>query len=143
MALKSLLLDRFPAIGDFDADGRLEAIFVGFADGTRCYDTNSGTLEWKLNVAAGQDIRSAVSADLDGDGRDEAVFTLNRTLYCVGVGGDGKSGEVAWTVELPTQIGDPVIAEVPCEQSGEGQIERGKCLSILVSGRDGHICCVH
>jgi outer membrane protein assembly factor BamB len=123
----------FPAVGDFDGDGQMEAIFFGFADGTRCYDAKTGRIEWTLDLAANQNVPSAVSGDIDGDDRDEAIFVLDNTLYCVGSTEQGRSGTVEWNLELPTAASAPILADV--WQSGER-------LSVLVTGQDGFVYCI-
>ena len=123
----------YPAIGDFDGDGRHDLFFVGFADGSRCYDIETGKVKWSLPLAANQDVYSAVSADIDGDQRDEAIFTLANTIYCVGAEQHPtSSGIIKWQYELPAELGPPTIADV----SGDGS------LSILVCGSDGYAYCI-
>jgi len=124
----------FPAVGDFDADDQLEVIYFGFPDGTRCYDTATGNLEWSLALAAGQQISAAVSGDINGDGRDEAVIALGKTLICVGVDQAGDQGIVLWKLDLPTLLSSPILADIG--QSNESY------LSILVSGQDGCVYCI-
>ena len=125
----------FPAIGDFDGDGQIESILVGFENGTRCYDTATGKVEWTLPLGANQNVNSAVSADINGNGRDEAVFVLGRTLYAVGIVDGDQSGSVLWTLDIKTKVSSPVIANV----DGKGI---DGTLSILVMGADGYVYCV-
>jgi outer membrane protein assembly factor BamB len=109
----------------------LDLVFVGFEDGTRCYDAATGQLRWTLPLGANDNAGAAVSGDVDGDGRDEAVFVLQETLYCVGTGAD-RRGVVRWKLPFPTRLSTPVIADV----DGNG------LLSILVAGADGNVYCV-
>lgn len=125
----------FPAVGDFDGDGQIESILVGFENGTRCYDTATGKVEWTLPLGANQNVNSAVSADINGNGRDEAVFVLGRTLYAVGIVDGDQSGSVLWTLDIKTKVSSPVIANV----DGKGI---DGTLSILVMGADGYVYCV-
>jgi hypothetical protein len=126
-----------PALGDFDGDGQLEAIGIGYPDGVRCYDTASGKVKWSLPAPAPETPAGSASADVDGDGRDEALFVIGQSLFCLGVArdrgvGDRAVGEVRWRVDFPVPVGPPIPADV----EGEGQ------LSVLVVGVDGMVYCV-
>jgi outer membrane protein assembly factor BamB len=121
----------YPAIGDFQGDGKPAAVWVGFDDGARCYDAATGKVLWKINVGEGCTVNCSCG-DVNGDGRDEAVFVVGQTLCCAGWGGPGKSGPTLWTLPLPTQVSTPVIADV----AGRG------ALSILVTGTDGCVYCI-
>jgi len=134
-----------PAVGDFDGDGTTEAIFVGFRDGTRCYDTATGRVKWTLPLGAyaGDDAGIAAqrppvdgaSADLNSDGCDEALFVIGQQLYCLASNAAGTHGRVAWTFDLPCTTSSPVIADVnSAGASGE--------LSVLVMGADGYLYCI-
>ncbi|MES1228450.1 MAG: hypothetical protein ABUL72_07235, partial [Armatimonadota bacterium] len=91
-----------PSFGDFNGNGRSEILAVGYEDGTRCYDMATGKVKWRMpNPAKGFEefgqkndnpIKGSASADLDGDGRDEALITMNKTLYCLGASRNGQSG---------------------------------------------------
>jgi hypothetical protein len=123
-----------PAFGDFTGSDRKEAIGIGFEDGIRCYDAATGKVLWRLaNPAVGAPTETA-SADINGDGRDEVLFTADRTLYCAGtVLQDGKKqGALLWKYELPATVGPPVIADV----EGHG------VASILLVGADGWVYCI-
>ncbi|MGD9634358.1 MAG: FG-GAP repeat domain-containing protein, partial [Pirellulales bacterium] len=39
---------HLPSFGDFDGDGKIEMIGVGFDDGIRCYDLASGKINWRM-----------------------------------------------------------------------------------------------
>lgn len=125
--------NSLPACGDFDGDGQLEIIAFGYEDGVRCYDTAAGKVKWRMNPPAPGTPAGSASADVDSDGRDEALFVIDQTLYCIGTAGDPAGGELRWQVQLPVRAGPPVPADV----DGDGQ------LSILLLGENGVVYCVH
>jgi outer membrane protein assembly factor BamB len=127
----------FPAIGDFSGDQQTEAIFIGFDDGIRCYRVATGDLCWTLSLAANHSTDSAVSGDLDGDGRDEAVFATGNIVYCVGTDSTTGEGRIKWQLKMPTIISSPIIADVQSTGSQSGQH-----LSVLVCGQDGVLYCI-
>jgi outer membrane protein assembly factor BamB len=135
-----------PAIGDGDGDRKLELLGPGHSRGIgsreqefRCYDAATGQLKWVLPLPGscfGPNVQeypdsptTPASADIDGDGRDEAVFGIGKTLYAVGTTQSGKAGEIRWTLEFPGPVGPPSIADV----DGNGQAE------IVVVCADGHV----
>ena len=129
-------LDRspqsLPAVGDFDGDGRMEAIGIGYDDGIRCYDTAGGKVEWRMPAPVPGNAIGSASADLNSDGRDEAVFAIGSTLCGVGSAGPGAGGSLLWRIELPVPVGPPSLADL----DGRGKV------SILVMGGDRYVYCV-
>ena len=121
-----------PAIGDFTGHGRKDMVGLGFADGLRCYDAETGKILWRLPSPTDQTACELASADIDGDGRDEVLLTAATTLYCVGSSPDGTQGTVRWKLDLHTPLGPPMIADT----EGDGKA------SILVVGADGNVYCV-
>jgi hypothetical protein len=130
-----------PSFGDFDGDKRADMIGWGFEDGTRSYDMASGKLKWTIPNPQGADanitnpadeVRGTASADLDGDGRDEALVVAENTLYCLGTSKDGSKGEVRWKIKFPTTVGPPTVATL--DNSGT--------VSILVAAADGFVYCL-
>src|SRR5262249_55053608 len=69
------------------------------------------------------------SADIDGDGREEAVFGIGNKLYAVGARRGQQAGEIRWTLEFPAHIGPPSVADV----DGDGRAE------IVVVCGDSHV----
>jgi len=122
----------WPAFGDFNGDGRLEMIGIGYEDGMRCYETATGKVRWHMPSPVPGNPAGSASADIDSDGCDEALFVIGQTLFCIGTAGDGKSGSLRWKIDLPVNAGPPTIADV----NGSGK------LSILLVGSDGFIYCV-
>lgn len=123
-----------PAFGDFTGSGRSEVAGIGFEDGIRCYDAATGKILWRLaDPAEGVPCETA-SADINGDGQTELLFSAGQTLYCVGaVEQNGKkTGALLWKCEFSAQVGPPVVADM------EG---RGTA-SVLVVGADGWVYCV-
>lgn len=131
-----------PSFGDFDGDGKTDAIGVGYEDGIRCYDTESGKVKWHMPSPGesfgsfGQreenPVKGSASADLDGDGREEALVVLDKALYCVGSTKEGSAGEVRWKVDFPEQVGPPTVVT----------LDKGGSVSILVVSSDGFLYCV-
>ena len=131
-----------PSFGDFDGNKRMEVIGVGYEDGVRCYDMATGKVNWRLpNPTEGfggfgsrsnDPVRGTASADLDGDGRDEALYSIDNILFCVGSSADGTKGEIRWKVELPQVIGPPTVVSLDKEGT----------MSILVVGGDGYVYCI-
>jgi outer membrane protein assembly factor BamB len=123
---------QLPAVGDFDGDGAIEVIGIAYEDGIRCYNAASGEVKWRLAVPSTEVPSGVASADINGDGRDEAIFVIGKTIFCVGDTGSGTGGEYLWQVELPVPVGPPSIAIV----------DGDKRLSILLLGEDGYVYCV-
>lgn len=110
-------LDRGPAclpvFGRFTGMGTIEAIAVGFDDGVRGYEVESGSVAWPMPWPGGQAPNDSASADIDGDGRDEAIFTVGSSIYCIGSSGSvaGLQAEVRWRIDLPATLGPPAVAD--------------------------------
>ncbi|MCC6442867.1 MAG: hypothetical protein IT210_05345 [Armatimonadetes bacterium] len=120
----------WPAFGDFSGSGRVEAIGVGYEDGIRCYDTATGKPLWRMPSPIPGNPTGSASADIDSDGRDEALFTSGHTLYCFGT--RNRKGKILWQLDLPAPVGPPAIADT----EGRGEA------SILLSGGDGYVYCI-
>jgi len=132
---------HLPSFGDFDGDGKIEMIGVGFDDGIRCYDLASGKINWTMpsplegkgfGMHSENPVSGAVAADIDSDGRDEALITMQNTLHCLATSRTSSDGEIRWSKVFTTQIGPPTIAQL--EKQGEA--------IILVVGRDGIVYCL-
>lgn len=134
------------AIGDMDGDGKTELFGPGFRrnDDTNdqdfhCYDLETGSLEWKLPLSgscfganggsySGSPTGPA-SADIDGDGLVECIFTSANTIYAVGYDERAQGGEIRWKLDLPSTLGPVTLADT----HEDGQLE------ILVVCADGFI----
>ena len=77
-------------------------------------------------------VQGTASADLDGDGRDEALIVIDKTLFCLGAPRTGSAGELRWQVKFPAQIGPPTVVTLDKEGT----------VSILVVGSDGYVYCL-
>jgi len=76
------------AYGDGDGDGRLDLFFPGAWDDhhgrvLQCRSGVDGSLRWSLPLPD-EPTTLPVVADLNGDGRDECAFTIDKRLYLVG-----------------------------------------------------------
>ena len=122
----------YPAFGDIAGNGRTKVIATGFDDGMRCYDAATGRVDWSLNQPVAGNPAGSAAADLNGDGRDEAVFAVGKTLFCVGCPSAAGKGALLWSIVLPDNLGPPAIADA----DGSGHA------SILVGGTNGVLYCI-
>jgi len=122
----------WPVFGNFTGQGRLEAMGAGYPDGIRCYDAATGRVLWRLPMPAPGSVIGSASADLNGDGRDQAVFVIGQQLVCLGAGRTPAEGSVLWRLPLPAQTGPPSLAV----------LGRSESLSILLVGADGFVYAV-
>ena len=118
-------------LADVNADGRMELGFTGWehGQGLRCLDGATGEPRWEWPLPGNPTV-SVYSADIDGDGRDEFLFTVGRTLYSVGER-DGAP-VLMWQVDLPATPGDLALADV----DADGKLE------ILFIGSDSVLYCL-
>jgi len=128
-------------IGDIDGDGDLDLVSVGHCNGDdseiQAFEASTGDLRWTLDlnpVCSSWTVPThVVTVDLDGDGRDEALFTYANVLYAIGEGEDG-SGHLAWYATFAPNswealLGDLAIGDV----DGTGRPQ------ILVNTESGHL----
>jgi len=123
----------WPAFGNFSGRGHLEAVGAGYPDGIRCYDAATGQVLWRLPMPAPGSVIGSASGDLNGDGRDEAVFVIGQQLVCLGAGSTPAEGRVLWQLPLPAQTGPPSLAV----------LDKTSGLSIFLAGADGFVYAVH
>ncbi len=84
------------AVGDIDADGRLELIVGSYNDTLYCFDAEKGFVRWRY-FGGGTYIGSpATITDVDNDGECEIIFCSG---YYVGV--LNKKGELKWRYTTP------------------------------------------
>lgn len=110
-----------PAIGDFNGDGKLEGI-SNQKGKTTCYDMATGAIRWTSGDFIGTD---GVCCDINGDGRDEAIFGSGNNLLALNEI-DGKPNLV-WSLPLKANLGPAAIADV--DEDGKAEI--------VVMTRDG------
>ena len=128
-------------VGDIDGDGDLDLISVGHCNGAdneiQAFEASTGDLRWTLDLGAVCSSWTVpthvVTVDLDGDGRDEALFTYGNVLYAVGEDDDG-GGHLAWQVTFAPDswralLGDLAIADV----DGTGRPQ------VLVNTQSGYL----
>ncbi len=138
-----------PIVADFNDDGKPEVFFPStyvwglltlegngklalgapFRDGFRCYDAATGELKWRVPIPS-ERCRGTISAEVNGDGRDEFLLVAGSRLIAVGTK-DG-AGAIIWQVELPGSLGEPSFADVDGDGKGE----------VLVVCGDGNLYCL-
>ncbi|WP_426571691.1 FG-GAP-like repeat-containing protein [Aquihabitans sp. McL0605] len=106
-----------PAVGDIDDDGKLEVTFASDYGYVYAYEAN-GTRKWRAcNRTAGSCPTSTtkggtVIADVDGDGVQEVISTLERAVRVM----DGRNGavEATYTMSANSFPGgtSPAVAQV-------------------------------
>jgi hypothetical protein len=128
-------------VGDFDDDGDLDLLSVGHCNGgdseLQVFEASTGDLRWTMDLGAVCSSWTVpthvVTVDLDGDGRDEALFTYGNVLYAIGEDDDG-GGHLAWQATFAPDswralLGDLSIADV----DGTGRPH------VLVNTQSGHL----
>jgi outer membrane protein assembly factor BamB len=120
-------------VGNADGDGAMDLFVIANRDGKRefqCWDATTGKTNWTLPLPAGNTKPTdPATADIDGDGRDECIFTMGNTVYAVGAQEDGQSGKIEWTLSMPGNLSPVAIADV----KGDGVAQ------IVVSCADGTV----
>jgi len=95
-------------------------------------DAATGALKWRFPMPDESPTFPAV-ADIDGDGRDECVFTMGNIVYAVGAAKASPvlppAGRIHWKLDLPGTAGPAAIADA--EGNGVAQI--------IVACSDGHV----
>lgn len=127
----------YPGIGDLDGDGTLDLISPGDHPSSaghlcRCYDALSGKVRWSLPIERQGRIGSAVTMDLDGDQREECLYTVGNVLLAIGVKADGTRGEVLWEMTFPGDLGPLTLADM--EDHGTARI--------FALCADGYLYCI-
>ena len=118
-------------VGDVDGDGRLELGFTGWekGQGLHCVDAATGRQKWVWPLAGNPRVE-VYTADVDGDGRDEFLFAVDRILYAVNERNGGP--HLVWQADLPAPPGELALADV----DGDGRIK------ILFIGEDSVLYCL-
>lgn len=125
-----LNLYSLQGIGDLDGIGGLEIVSVGHDDpGKEIYavDAATGAERWTLAMPEFCELERfshVAMGDIDGDGRDEALFNDCNFLYAIGENNAGQ-GEILWRAKFldnryDADLGEVVIADV--DGSGRPQI---------------------
>ena len=118
--------------GDADGDGNVDLFLIADKKGKRefqCCKAVSGKPTWSLTLPPGPKPTDPATADIDGDGKDECIFTIGQTIYAIGATADGRSGKIQWTLVMPGHLSAVSIADV----EGDGLAQ------IVVSCADGAV----
>lgn len=127
---KSPSMDAAPELVDLDGDGELEILVQTEEVGLYALEPD-GTVLWHHCWAGGNS--APTSADVDGDGRPEAIFASDDGLLSVF---DGKTGNPQWTFDVGDHGVHPgSIIEAPTVADIDGQPP----LEVLFTARSAEI----
>jgi outer membrane protein assembly factor BamB len=139
----------YPAVGDLDGDGKLEFITVQKDGKLICYGADaiaqkcpmcpanealreanySGQIRWTFSLKA--PVSDFIAADLDGDGKVEALCGAgDGRLYALKE--DRGKCTILWSVDFGRVVGSPILADL----YGDGKAE------IIVPTEDGKLHCL-
>ena len=131
-------------IADLDGDGTLSLVNAGVGNNGQStlsvMRAGTGKTLWSIPLpGCGQFLSNqnwtgnaptpVTVGDINGDGRDEAVFACGTRIYVVGANPGNLSGRILWTLDLGTMLDTPVLADA----EGNGQLE------IVVVGSNGYV----
>ncbi len=130
-------------IADLDGDGTLSLVSAGAAgpNGSAVLNVNRGSTGqrlWSIPLPGCSPfllgtglspVTPVTVGDINGDGRDEAIFACNTTLYVAGADRGNQSGKILWSLDLGTSLDTPILADA----EGNGQLE------IIVVGSNGYV----
>src|SRR5262249_4474790 len=132
-------------VADLDGDGKLAILSAGAAGpgGQSLLNVqkgSSGELLWSIplpgcgHALANQSWTSdpptpVTTGDINGDGRDEALFACGQKIYVVGADRGNQAGRILWTLDLGTRLGTPILAD----PEGDGRLQ------IVVVGANGYV----
>ena len=125
-------INTMQGVGDLNGDSTIDLVSVGHCNGDgdeiQILNARDGTLQWSLSMPELCDswlVPTHVSTvDLDGDGRDEALFTHKNNIYAIGVD-PGAGAVLLWQVRVEpdewlAQLSEVVVADV--DGSGRPQL---------------------
>ncbi len=122
----------WPAVGHFIPSTGMQTVGYGFSDGIRCCESATGQVLWRLALPVEGAVAGCASGDVDGDGLDEALFSVGTRLVCVGAREEGSGrwvGNVEWVMEFPALLGPPSL----------GALSAGGVLTAVVAAADGWV----
>ena len=136
---------RLQGVADLDGDGTLSLVSAGEigpggVSTLKVYKGSTGQVLWSIPLPncgifslGGFPQMSAPTpvtvGDINGDGRDEAVFACGSTIYVVAANPGNKSGQILWSLNLGATLDTPILADA----EGTGSLE------IIVVGSNGYI----
>jgi len=136
---------RLQGIADLDGDGTLSLVSAGEigpggVSTLKVYKGSTGQVLWSIPLPncgvfslGGFPQTNAPTpvtvGDINGDGRDEAVFACGSTIYVVAASPGNQSGQILWSLNLGATLDTPILADA----EGNGSLE------IIVVGSNGYI----
>ncbi len=130
-------------VADLNGDNGLELVSVGHCDADTgeivAYEGVTGEIRWEISLpqicGGKRNPTHVVTVDLDGDGREEAIFAYENVIYCIGETVEGI-GRVEWKATFgsnfwESEIGELAIASI--DGSGNPQILLNTASSYIFS----------
>jgi outer membrane protein assembly factor BamB len=127
------------AVGDIDADGRLEIVFGTYFHDEHIYALNAedGSLLWSFDTGGCNDASAAI-ADVDMDGSMEVVVPASSPciVYCF----DGATGAVEWSRNTGHCLDSPpAVADVDMDGKPEVIVGAFEGYIFCLAGEDGSV----
>lgn len=110
----------FAGVGFFSTKERKDLLVAGYCDGSgkeiKLFNSDDGSIKWQLPLPEACNwpyVRSVATADIDGNGKDEAIIVSGRKLTAVGENDNGQ-GVILWQIDLinGSEHADPIIVDL-------------------------------